>query len=306
MPLIIFGTLLYLCYYRYLDTLVSGVGVKDYNSARNLFLLGATLGFDREGRVVGVEFEANEDGKLPSDVGDTVLRYLLPLDRLRRLSLEPMTLTQDGCRRLASLTKLISLRLAVPNDEALSDLAALTELGDLSVEGNICGRGFHRFPETSELHSLRIASAKNISDEIRSINTFRGIRRLVFSYTPITDNHLRALRPTVARLFGFEAYGSEITDDGVREFQDLPELERLSLVGAHITDTGVMAMRQLPKLRELTLVDNELTDNCIKHLKQFSQLRHVSLCKTKVSVQGGVRLKQALPDVELLKSYMIR
>ncbi len=293
----------YLFQFGYLHALASGVGIIDFEKARQLLLLGATLRLDTDGYIVEIDFTSDVDSDSVSDVGDECLQHILGLEKLRCLTIGAMSVTESGVQSLATLKELVHLSVTVPNDKALSYIGELAELRSLRVAGDVTGAGFRTFSKSSRLNSLVVFDAKSVSKDIYALNSLTSLRRLAFVHTPITDGLIIGLRETFGRLFEFSAFDSKIADDGASVFCDLPTLEVLRLARSGVTDVGVGRMQGLPSLSELVLAHTKTSDGCVRSLEMFTQLKKISVWGTAMTSDGRHRLKQSLRDVEISESF---
>lgn len=70
----------------------------------------------------------------------------------------------------------------------------------------------------------------------------------------------------------------QLTDDGLRHLERMPQLERLNLSGAKITDRGLAMLAALPNLREFSLTwQRDVSDAGIAHLRHCARLERVDL-----------------------------
>ncbi|MEQ8785257.1 MAG: hypothetical protein RIC55_03125 [Pirellulaceae bacterium] len=136
---------------------------------------------------------------------------------------------------------------------------------------------------------------------------------LKLARTTITDNDLRGLRdPKFADLEVFEAYDSQISDDGLQylvglsvtevdlgscevtdrglEYLTALPLRSLGLYSTEITDDGLRALRGLP-LDKLGLGNTDITDDGLARLKGMP-LRNLSLSGTRVTDDGLAHLRR--------------
>jgi hypothetical protein len=92
----------------------------------------------------------------------------------------------------------------------------------------------------------------------------------------------------------------QLTDDGIRPVAALTELRRLDLWCRRITDKALPHLAGLHQLRTLDLYSTQVTDEGLKHLYGLRNLKQLKLRGTNVTQQGAARLRNALPNCEIL------
>ncbi len=104
-----------------------------------------------------------------------------------------------------------------------------------------------------------------------------------------TCSHCRALRVDLGH--------SLITDAGLVQLEQVPELKYLLLDNTQIGDAGVAHLRNLTNLKVLHLGNTRITDAALLQLEEMEDLRKLSVQKTRVTKDGVARLRKALPDL---------
>jgi hypothetical protein len=95
--------------------------------------------------------------------------------------------------------------------------------------------------------------------------------------------------------------GPHFTDAGLIHLDGLTKLEYLALDGTQFTDAGLVHLKALTKLKGLILYDTHVTDAGLVHLKGLTNLRELHLDGTQVTDEGFKKLKEALPNCEILR-----
>jgi hypothetical protein len=106
----------------------------------------------------------------------------------------------------------------------------------------------------------------------------------------ITDASLNGLKGR-KWLISVHLYNTKITDAGLKEFKDLPNLAHLALGETAITDEGLEHLKGLKSLAQLGIYGTMVTDAGMKHLLGLTELRWLMLGKTKVTTAGLRELK---------------
>ena len=99
-------------------------------------------------------------------------------------------------------------------------------------------------------------------------------------------------------LTGVFLTNSEISDAGL---ENLKGLTQLHIYNTKVSDAGLENLKGLTQLRSLYLTDTRVTDAGLIHLRGLTQLQYLLLSHTKVSDAGVKKLKQALPNCQILR-----
>jgi hypothetical protein len=84
-----------------------------------------------------------------------------------------------------------------------------------------------------------------------------------------------------------------LTDKGLKELKQFPQLTHLCLFGTQITDEGLKELKQFPQLTHLDLCNHrEVTDKGLEELKDLKQLTSLNLAETSVTDSGMVDIKE--------------
>jgi hypothetical protein len=99
---------------------------------------------------------------------------------------------------------------------------------------------------------------------------------------------------------------SKVTDDDLRLFRSLPEVETLWLSNTGVSDVGMAHLAGLQKLKHLFLQDTKVGDDGLAHLKGLHQLTGLSLGNTRIADAGLKHLGEMnalislnLPDTQV-------
>jgi hypothetical protein len=101
-----------------------------------------------------------------------------------------------------------------------------------------------------------------------------------------------------ARFLSFNS--SPFTDQDVPFLDGLWNLGTLQLNGTQITDSGVLGLVGKHRLEQLSLNDTAITDDSVEALATMTTLRQLLIRKTKISSEAIRRLKNKLPDCEIV------
>ncbi len=109
--------------------------------------------------------------------------------------------------------------------------------------------------------------------------------------------HVKAL-PKVVEL---NLKDTQVTDDGLAHIAGLGTLVRLHLEQTKVTDAGLAHLKDLGNLEYLNLYGTPVTDAGLEHLKPLAKLKKLYVWQTQVTDEGIAKLKEALPEVTVVK-----
>ncbi|WP_146119177.1 hypothetical protein [Blastopirellula marina] len=182
-------------------------------------------------------------------------------------------------------------------------------------------------PVVTKFRHVGFEIGRNADGEIQVITTPNPLL--------VTDEDL-AMVNGLNHLLVLDLRGTQITDDAILQLTDLPLIEQLYVGGSVVTDTeptlfharftdaavapiaelstlkvlslaktdigdrGVELLPKLENLEVLFLLGTSVTDECVGPLSQMKSLKELHLQETRVTPEGLARLRQALPDTEIL------
>lgn len=117
--------------------------------------------------------------------------------------------------------------------------------------------------------------------------------------TNLTDAGVANLR-SLTSLTHIHISDSQITDESLFVFAELPRLERLSLQFNRFTDIGVSRLRKLPRLRSLSVCGkegrpNDISDTSLEFLLALPQFKSLGVQNTWVTPEFSRRLTGRFP-----------
>jgi Leucine-rich repeat (LRR) protein len=219
---------------------------------------------------------------------DEHLRELAGLPWLNELSIHKARIGDEGLRYVSFAKQLRSLDLSGSDvsDKGLAHLSELTQLEFLNMSNmkNITGSGFIHLGKFRKLTYLRLTGSGitdlGMSNGIQSIKNMDNLKSLDFSQT-------------------------NLGDDGLVRFKELPQLLKLSLAGTKISDRGIASLRTMNNLKEVDLEQTAITDEGCGQLAEIKTIQALRLGYTGVTLNGLTKLKQ-LPQLRSLEVSGIR
>ena len=161
-----------------------------------------------------------------------------------------------------------------------TDLVQLNELPQLLYlwlyQTKVTDAGLEHLAGLTQLHDLRLAS------------------------TQITDAGLEHLKG-MNQLRSLDLGRNQITDGGLKHLRGLSKLDLVFLPSTQITDVGLEHLKGMNQLRSLKFSCTQITDAGLQHLDGLTKLTRLDLKNTKVTDNGVKKLRQALPNCEIIR-----
>lgn len=134
--------------------------------------------------------------------------------------------------------------------------------------------------------------------EYESARNFDRLMSIRLGGTRCSDDDLRDFRglTNVDRLV---LYNTRVTDAGLSRLRGLPGLKHLYLHGTNVTDSGITRITALSNLQSLDLADTRITDAGLARLKELKNLRRLYINDTQVTDSGIADLQRALPGLAI-------
>ncbi len=121
--------------------------------------------------------------------------------------------------------------------------------------------------------------------------------------TNFGDSQLAQLLPLRLSLKWLDLAGTAVSDRGLAEVAQMPNLTRLHLERTAVTDSGLSALASLDSLEYLNLYGTGITDSGLEHLQKLPNLKQLYLWQTKVSPEAATNFAQARIDTDQLARW---
>lgn len=134
---------------------------------------------------------------------------------------------------------------------------------------------------------------------LESLQAFTRLKVLCLLGYKIRDDdlqHIKDLRSLEDLNLSFITIG----DAELKYVRYLDSLKRLTIAGTLVTDAGLENLSGLTALQYLDLGGTQVTDAGLEHLRGLSALQEVDVTITNVTDAGVARLKQALPNCQIV------
>jgi hypothetical protein len=106
---------------------------------------------------------------------------------------------------------------------------------------------------------------------------------------------------TLPKVVQLDLKDTQVTDEGLAHLAGIATLAKLHLEKTKITDAGLAHLKDLGNLEYLNLYGTAVTDAGLEHLKGLKNLKKLYVWQTQVTDEGIAKLKEALPDVTVVK-----
>lgn len=249
------------------------------------------------------------------DLGDEIIRSLLPVKSLRTLSLSECGTTDAGARLLGEMPQLKSLNFYQEGkltDDALKSIRRLSQLESLSLTSYVGTKqlGWMRFStegtrllsRLKQLKSLQLVGHEVTAETLELPN----LVSLGLGHQGIDDT-VAAKVAELKLLRNLDLNYCSITDEGMKAISALPELRRLDLSSLLVTDAGLEPLGASKHLTHVTLRAPNVSDATLRQLARVKTLQRLDLYGgvggigpgNQYSIDGLLSLK-GLPDLRVL------
>jgi uncharacterized membrane protein/mono/diheme cytochrome c family protein len=120
----------------------------------------------------------------------------------------------------------------------------------------------------------------------------------------LTDAQVAGLAKLTDQIVWLKLSDTQITDAAMATIGKLKNLQKLHLERTRITDAGLRQLTGLTYLEYLNLYGTGITDAGLTSLAGLKSLKTVYVWQTKTTEAGIAKLKQALPNVEVIGGMM--
>lgn len=220
--------------------------------------------------------------------------------QIRQLHLS--TITDDGLSCLARLTSLEELTFTLDpatSPAAMRHVAALPNLRRLRL-------GLPDLPVRNGISDARSTATESILQQLREIAKSPSIRRLecrfrdnasLLALTEMQSNG----EPPLINLFELRIAESYITNAGLANLHQIPNLIHLDVSHSRIDDDALPTLKELPVLRTLYLGGcSQITDRGAPELASMHNLTSLSVADTPMTMKGLIQLAD-LPRLRRLR-----
>ena len=201
-------------------------------------------------------------------------------------------------RHVSELSQLVSISIRgvrdAPTELASQDLAtlvALPGLRQLSLSDvSVTDEGLAQVSRIKSLEGLYLwGNSDSTPAGLRHLSSLGELRELSLQRVPIGDQGLASLKGLSSLKSLYIICPVEAIGDATSRKVELPP----------VTDVGLEQLRQLPQLEHLCLESAYLSDNGIEHLAKLQQLKTLTIFHSQISREGLARLTAELPTCQI-------
>lgn len=206
-----------------------------------------------------------------TEISDEWLPALARIPRLAALDLEGCDrITDASCRLLARLPSLRGLSLKKTAFE----------------KNRVADSGLEKLTALSKLERINLSGNAVSNDGLKQLARFPNLREVDLSLLAVDDKGLAHL-PAVKKL----------------EWLNLRYSEGFG--GVIVTNAGIGSIRDVSSLKVLNLTGaRRISDACLKDLESLSSLKNLNLSAAGISLAGIRRLRESLPDCQVISTYI--
>ncbi len=249
--------------------------------------LGASLIFDRFGRIVSLELH---------DASDDSLSPLRDLHHVRDLILDSSPITDAAMPHFGHLRTLEHLDLSRTGvtDEFLRSSSNFPSLQSLELsDTGISDIGLQHLSHLSSLEELWLSRTKISDSGMPALGGQRALRRLHLDSTSVSRKGLCELdRLKLTELY---VQNTAIDDDALLVIGEFTTLEQLYLSNTAVTDVGLKAITRLTNLWNLELTGTQISDSGLLQLVDLRRLKVLRVRGTDVTPDGVDAFVKAIP-----------
>ncbi|WP_437202841.1 leucine-rich repeat domain-containing protein [Planctomicrobium sp. SH664] len=239
-----------------------------------------------------------------TEVGDAGLKHLEVLSDLVDLKLRSDGVTNAGMESVGKLQNLrqLSLEDCRVGDPGMAALAGLSKLRVLNaMRTYISDKGLAHLAGSS-LEDLRLRESAVRGPGLDALQkSIPTLARLDLSEVLIDNDGLSHLLP-FKKLEVLILWNGSMTDEGVAQLAELPEITELDLHGCpELTSATADTFVKLTKLKNLNVAETGFDDDGLEKLAGLKSLKVLSVSQTQVSDKGLQKFRAARPDCEVVE-----
>jgi hypothetical protein len=169
----------------------------------------------------------------------------------------------------------------------------------LSLTGG-CFRDAHlqTISSITSLERLQVMHAGITDEGLRHLRRLHNLKALELPLCwGVTDEGLKDIG-SLPRLDSLRLESGNVTGAGFKHFKCKSRLRKVDLMKCWVTDEGLRELAEFPELEELILTcDYAVTDKGIQQLSPLKHLRELAVSDTQVTRDGAEELRRSLPDL---------
>lgn len=240
-----------------------------------------------------------------SQFGNDAMASLSGMKNLRRLLLRDTTVTDEGLKHVAGLTKLEELDLygVRVTDKGIAYLKDLKEMRKLILLGaDVSDESVPVIAGMPKLVELNVYRSKITNAGVAKLAALKELAAVDLRYSRVTSTGFETLKAALPKA-NIEFVGAPPAKGSKRMTDaDLAKLpagtQKLNLEATEVGDLGLKHLARLKQLQELNLSYTTVTDAGLATLAALPNLKVLRLGGTQISGQGLAELK-SLVELDL-------
>lgn len=192
--------------------------------------------------------------------------------------------------------------------ETLSQMPRLTEL--LWTDAVTSDDALESVAKLKELKKVRLSGLQTTPQTAAILASFPALVDLDLSGSTVTDADMTPIY-SAQKLTKLNLYQTQISDAGVENLRGIvrslfpsnalpTRLVSLNLDATRVTDAGVETLSIFPALTFLHLGRTAITDAAVESLAKLTKLEKLHVTRTGVTDSGVARLREELPQCEIV------
>jgi hypothetical protein len=147
--------------------------------------------------------------------------------------------------------------------------------------------------------SVAFVDTTATAEDVALLKNLADLYEVQLASKGLGDDCLLHLKDFPVLLF-LRLHGNQFTDQGMKQLSSLTELRKIELKETVIGSKGLVTLSKLPKLEFLYLIKQEIGPERLEALREFRNLYEIQFTDCEVSEEELAKLRQALPDCDVL------
>jgi hypothetical protein len=189
-------------------------------------------------------------------------------------------------------------------DKVLTRLAGQAGIRELWLQkSQATDQGIRHLQSLTNLERLLIWDASEVSDVgVAHLVPLKNLIYIHINNSKMSDGGLASLAK-LPKLETLSLQGNNFSDAGLASLKDSTNLKQLHVgIGeSRITDDGMTHLKNLKNLELLDVQNTAVTDSGLNQLRGLTKLKEMWLGQTKITEEGIVRFKAAMPNLKVIR-----
>jgi hypothetical protein len=239
-----------------------------------------------------------------SGVGNSSLRRMPPLPRLRKFEIHEPRLGDEGVSWIASCRELEEVRIGngQAGDSTARRLGTLTGLKTLHhMSSQLTDHGVEALAGLTSLTNLELFGPNLGDRSLRAVGELRNLEILVLSRVTQATNAGFLPLGNLSRLRNLTLRGASLSHWDASSFTSLNSPWALYLAETSLNSTLFSGIPDPAFFQHLSLADATIGDDAVESMAKVRSLKAISIIESDVSNAALKRLGQARPDIKVTR-----